>query len=674
MVSWQHRIGRQTRLFSLITAVIVIVSIFITQPAFARATQTESQSKSEDLSIINSTPLIVGPSAITVAFTTTASSGTVHFDLIRPTNTRSQLFDFTESPDDARVRDSVSYDLSTMTYNAETDVYSTTIPVNNEPENSLSFALTGIYPLAVSIEDVSKRVTDFEYTFVTYVPSVSENGSAFSQRLGFAPIVTYSPFINRLDLDEDATRLSEYGKEVQSSLFTAQETINRINTKGVPATFFISPELLETVGIIDSLDNEPLTPFITPSAGPSVQYLLDTYVPSNIAEIDERYNAQDASFLFDEATRIGNTNNIVAESSVAKTDGISPNSLSILSQQKITRAITPEDNFPSNLRPKFRPVTLSENDTDIDVATLNTSIMKNLPKDFSDAAQANYLLAALGVVALESPSLSRGFLMELDLAQLSGRTIDLTFAGLNNALVEPITLDQYFDRYQVDESLSQRINRSDYPSKIQQPYSETELKNIARTASASGSMYEDGTLHFEQSQWMNNVTFSSSTRNVRSVITEKSAQAFLERVLDYIALPEERTLTLTSRENTIPITIRNSSDIDISVVIEMSSDRLDFPEGNRFAMLLNEENNTVQIPVRARTTGSFQVSVSVVTPRESVAVAEDSLIVRSTAFFGAGLAIAALSLLFLAVWWISHYKKSRKKPLAEVVSLGTDKN
>jgi hypothetical protein len=123
-------------------------------------------------------------------------------------------------------------------------------------------------------------------------------------------------------------------------------------------------------------------------------------------------------------------------------------------------------------------------------------------------------------------------------------------------------------------------------------------------------------------------------------------------------------LTLTSREELIPITIENDpANPPLDVIIELNSDpRLDFPDGSELPKTLNPGQNRFEVKVRSRTTGSFPVDVVVRSPDPEgvITLATARYKIRSVALSGVGLGISIAALAVLITWWVRHHRSTKR--------------
>ncbi|MGH9236098.1 MAG: DUF6049 family protein, partial [Acidimicrobiales bacterium] len=143
--------------------------------------------------------------------------------------------------------------------------------------------------------------------------------------------------------------------------------------------------------------------------------------------------------------------------------------------------------------------------------------------------------------------------------------------------------------------------------------------------------------------------------------------AYVDRVLgaagelaQVVRLPDEFRITLTTRSSTIPVTLTNLSDDDLSVRVRLDGDQLEFPDGDRFDQVLAPGTTRIEVPVRVRTSGAFSLDVTVTSPDGTLVLDSTTFDVRSTAISGVGLVLSVGAGLFLAIWWARHWRRTRR--------------
>ncbi len=628
-------------------------------------------------SILSFSPYTVQNSSVKMTISTTLADPVFTIAVLSPTNTRSELFDFADNLGKRSVKSSIEIPLSEFTPNESTSgEYTIDIPVNlasEEGKKSLTFGTSGVYPIAISTPTTEKKVNT-EYTFISHVPTVGSSGSAYSQKLTVLPLVKFSPFINRMSLMNEKNELTEYGLNTRKRFSTARATIDAMMSTNTPLSAVLSPEAIDTNSILNQgSPAENIDTPLFPTQASGTEYVPDTYTPINIAELQK----QDVSSAYTELLTLGRTQITKAGyGSTARTlvtQTITPESIERIAQSGIDNVIVDETTFARGQRPTNKTVTLQQKSALVRVGVADTAINTHLSSELSSTAQANYLLAATTVVTLEAPSVARGLILPLDLSRLNQVTVTQFLQGtMNNPLIIPVTSNDYFSQLKSDKAASEKLSKADYPTSVSKTFDKEQFASVAKFSRATQSMFSPNTQEFSHAFWMENGVYSRADREVSSVINPSSAETLTMSVESKIALPEKRTLTITSRENKIPVTIKNSSGSPITVVVHIDSDKLAFPEGQTFPVVLKEQNTTVKIPVKARTSGSFPITVKIVSPVGGVEVAQQNATVRSTVVSGAGIAIAVGAALFLALWWGSSIRKSRKKPLAPVIELSQE--
>jgi hypothetical protein len=110
-------------------------------------------------------------------------------------------------------------------------------------------------------------------------------------------------------------------------------------------------------------------------------------------------------------------------------------------------------------------------------------------------------------------------------------------------------------------------------------------------------------------------------------------------------------VTLTARRGTIPVTVANDSDERVTVVLRLTSPKVDLPKASDRFVLAPRRRTTQLLPVGTRATGTFPIQVEVLTPdgREQIAAGEIRLI--STAFNRVALAMTGGAVGVLLLWW-----------------------
>ncbi|MBU3700908.1 MAG: hypothetical protein FGM58_02530 [Acidimicrobiia bacterium] len=136
-----------------------------------------------------------------------------------------------------------------------------------------------------------------------------------------------------------------------------------------------------------------------------------------------------------------------------------------------------------------------------------------------------------------------------------------------------------------------------------------------------------------------------------------------------ITMPSTQSVNLTSRSGDIPLSIDNSLPGEAHVRVTLSSPKLDFPDGPTLDLVLAPGSTRASIRVTARASGAFPMQVSIASADGILPVTSSRVDVRSTAISGWGLVLSVGAGLFLAVWWIRHFRHTRRaRSLVDVES------
>jgi len=125
-------------------------------------------------------------------------------------------------------------------------------------------------------------------------------------------------------------------------------------------------------------------------------------------------------------------------------------------------------------------------------------------------------------------------------------------------------------------------------------------------------------------------------------------------------------VTLTARRGIIPITLANLSDERITVVLRLSSPKVDLPAASEPFVLEPRRRTTQRLEVGTRTTGTFPIRVEVLTPDRREVIAGGDIRLISTAFNRVALALTGGAAGVLLLWW---RLRLRRRPDART---GTD--
>ena len=133
-----------------------------------------------------------------------------------------------------------------------------------------------------------------------------------------------------------------------------------------------------------------------------------------------------------------------------------------------------------------------------------------------------------------------------------------------------------------------------------------------------------------------------------------------------VKVPESLSFTLGGRESDLRLQLRNDAAVDLTVSVEISSAKLQFPDEDRIVTVPANGAIDLVIPVVARASGRFPIEVVLYTPDGLVQAGQRvQLTARVAAIAGLGLVVSGAAALVLLAWWLSHWREKRRKSAAQ---------
>jgi hypothetical protein len=276
---------------------------------------------------------------------------------------------------------------------------------------------------------------------------------------------------------------------------------------------------------------------------------------------------------------------------------------------------------------------------------------------------ASRVLAELALLRLEQPSVARAVVLPLDLGA-SAEEVRLILDGLDAGRpFSPVGLSEAFDHAAplldgggnpVERALLPVDSRAISDSTGRAVNETRALLDSFTTLVGAASALPD-----EPERHVLLATASGLEASERRAHLA-AASAAVDAVTSQVSMPATFTLTLTARDGTIPLTITNSSGVPLKVSIHLSSQRLDFPDGEVVPVTLTEETTRLELRVRSRGTGAFPLVIDLRSADGELRLATSRYTVRSTAISGAGLILSVGAGVFLTVWWARHWRRTRR--------------
>ena len=160
------------------------------------------------------------------------------------------------------------------------------------------------------------------------------------------------------------------------------------------------------------------------------------------------------------------------------------------------------------------------------------------------------------------------------------------------------------------------------------------------------------------------VASASNTANPSDYVN--SLRSDLRRVTGAVTLVTPGTVTLSSRNGSIRLQLRNAEDSSLLVRVVVASPKVSFSGQPDVVELLPGSTTDVKISLSARTNGRFPISVRVLTPVDRVQVVPPAVVTaRVTAVAGLGQLVSVTLLLLLLAWWWGSRRRTLRAAGAE---------
>jgi len=568
------------------------------------------------------------------------------------------------------------------------------VPILLDPETPTGFGFPtvgrqGVYPLVLELRDPATG--DTGDGFVTYLVVIDTQREAgpISERLRVAWVWPFvAPPAELPDGTPDPEVVAALGRQGRLGRLAAALP----DADAVPVTLAPDPETLEAwvrwagaaPADVPADDLEPqlsaaqasaLAPGITAlqrAVAGGQQVLTSPFVPIDFpsllaAGLESPAQGQLLTGTFE----LGNALGVRIDPRTEYLDPVDDATMSRLAGTVVDRLVVE----PSSLAPResrftpSRPFLLAAGGMLVDATDNDEVAVSLLETDLAPALQAQQFLAALAVVALEQPNDLRGLVVvppsDWDPAP---ETVAAVTQGLErNPLLQAVDLDTYFDEVptELDEAGEPVVRMLEPIEPTAPPVSARAWRAADNDLEALATLVPETDPRIARGERALLVSLSSTFEGPSG---RADAHAYLasidesvQSVLALVSAAEDRTVTITARRAEIPISFRNEGDEPIRVRVTLESEKLNFPDGSEFLLELPPQNTTEQFLVEARTSGAFPLTLTVSSPDGRLDFQRSRLTVRSTAVSGVGVLLTVTAAAFLAIWWLNHYLRGRRR-------------
>lgn len=305
----------------------------------------------------------------------------------------------------------------------------------------------------------------------------------------------------------------------------------------------------------------------------------------------------------------------------------------------------------------------SDLDPPIDAVSLDEHVTERVGTSTTPGLELSRLLAELAVLWFEQPGIERGVALPID-PSVRAEVLDGLLTALDGGeIFEAVTLDDLFAAASpLRQAGGGLVDRALNPGRT--PAIDRTVARDLRAARALLGSFESllgpdsPRAEPPAAQLLLATAAELDDDDQRAHLV--AARASVDEVVGAVSAPNRDTITLTARDGTIPLTVRNDAGVPVHVIVRLRSAKLEFPSGSSIPVVLTDPTTRLDIDVRARASGSFPLEVEVVSPDGAVLLATIDFSVQSTVVSGVGVFLSAGAAVFLLVWWARHWRRTRR--------------
>ncbi len=422
---------------------------------------------------------------------------------------------------------------------------------------------------------------------------------------------------------------------------------------------------------------------------PPNQVLTSSYVPIDMPSLERAGLGNEASLELNQGSVV--LGDVLDRKLDPRTTDEAPLDTAALARLELGGVdrvvVSPGALVPLDTPPQFtpaRPFTLANEGKQLAAYQTDEGLASLLTGTGPPALRAAHFLAGLAVVASELPNQTRGLVIAMPPHwDPEPALLDAVLAGLdNNPFVAPVTLDGLFDRVPLEQQrrsapVVRELAPVNPPAPTVSPAhfraTRDRLGAYKSTVPANDPLATAGDralLLSLTSAWPGAVGRHISAQRLDAI--DAGIKAFSSLIE---TPPSGLTVTLTSRSADLPLSFNNKTGKDVRVQIRFESEKLEFPSGAvpaeagcqqsaaGFACTLPPRNTTIRFPVVTRASGTFPLQMTVTSEDGRLALGSARYTVRSTAVSGVGIFLTIGAGIFLAIWWLTHWRRSRRHPV-----------
>jgi hypothetical protein len=344
-------------------------------------------------------------------------------------------------------------------------------------------------------------------------------------------------------------------------------------------------------------------------------------------------------------------------------------SLALLEQAGITRLIVPSTGV-APLSTAFAQWTPTAPflipGSAVEAMASDPGLEEDLVGNVSPALKAQRMLADLSIQYFDNPGAEQAMAVESNIGVPTNPAfLQAMLTGLSeSSIVHAVTLNAAFDAVSPgssNTSPNKRLLVAPTPSSSELVPA-SYLYSAQQALAALGSVLPK-TLHPRGSVPLSDLVLMSegtgeSLAQRQTYVSSIEQQA--NSLADLVSLPFGRTITVTSSQAKIPISIVSKARAPFMARLTVSSLELGFPKGHSWLVKIYPQTNIVPILLSARTSGDFSLELTLTT-QTGFTIQSGSMTIRSTAISGVAVALSIGAAAFLVVWWMRSILTKRRK-------------
>lgn len=385
-------------------------------------------------------------------------------------------------------------------------------------------------------------------------------------------------------------------------------------------------------------------------------------MPSLVANGAGALASQEWSVGSETLKRIAETS---TDRSTIFTGALDANSIALLQAYGLKRAIVRTASLNNlgeiNLTPA-QPFTLLAGTASLPALQTDDTLAAIFEAPGSPAIRAARLLGGLSVVALELPSQKRGVVIAGSRHwSPSTASLNAVSAGLlGNPLLKSVSIAELFSTIPPERNGSRPLVRRLAPvDTTTLPLPASALIKTQQRVKAFGVFAGGGEPANSALQHLLLAPDPTSSR-IDNTAQLNASNQLMDDFISKVGIPISRTLTLTSRRAQVPMSFQNDTGRPLTVRLKLESDRLTFPSGTDRIIDLAPNNTTLQITMISQSPGTFPLTLTVESVDGGIVISRTRITVRSSVVSGIGLLLTVTAGLFLLLWWVTHWRRSRK--------------